>query len=130
MKEAVINLSEKIAGLEFDQPALKASFAQMGKPVKPEFVDAMRRTLGQYAEVYRNDLAARELHKVRVEDIERLPDRPARTILLWEKHFAETNRANLAATRKAFELLVQDKAVLDVEVAVASNYIMQDLGNK
>jgi len=47
-----------------------------------------------------------------------------------QKQLAENNRADLAATRRAFELLGQEKAVLAVEVAVASNYIMQDLGNK
>lgn len=129
MRETEINISDRIGRLEFDQPALRASFEQMGKPVDPKFIDIMRRTLYKYAGTYRNDLAAGQLHKV-VEVIERQPDSPTKTGLLWMKQLAEHNRADLAATRKAFELLGQDKAVLDVEIAVASTYIMQDLGNK
>ena len=131
MKEVGIHISDRIARLEFNSPALEASFAGIGKPVTPKFVDSMRTTLVGHARAYRNDLLTpTQIFKTRVEDIERQPDSLAKTVLLWQKQLAENNRTNLAATRKAFQLLGQEKAVLDVEVAVASNYIMQDLGNK
>lgn len=134
MKETAINISEKIAGLKFDQPALEASFAREGKSVEPDFDGAMRRTLGQYAELYGENLAAHELlrivRKLRVEDIESRPKSAGKRLFLILKKFEDQKIARLTATRKAFELVGQSRVVLDVEVAVASNYIMQGLGNK
>lgn len=130
MKEAVINIGERIAGLQFDQPALEANFAQMGKPVQPDFHDAMRRGLGQYAEVFRKDLRAYRIHKVSVENIRSVEGNSlAKGYLVALKMVADRDRADLKAIRKAFELLGQEKAVLDVELAVASNLIMEGLGN-
>lgn len=124
MKEAIINIDERIAGLEFDQVALEASFAQMGKPVEPNFVGAMRRTLGQYAEIYHEDLAIGQLDKIKV----RYNNRSLiRTILLCQKQLADQIEPKLTTIRKAFELLGQGRAVVDIEVAVASNFIIQDL---
>lgn len=102
----VVDIEEKISGLQFDAEALETSFAQMGRPLTPDFIDTMRATLRQYATAYKQDLTYSPLD---------------------QKGMADQTRTQVAATRKAFELLGQGRAVLDVEVTVASNLIMQDL---
>jgi hypothetical protein len=131
MREIATNINGTIGSLDFDLPALKARFDEIGKPVEPKFIDAMRTTLVQHAKKYSNDLLTpRKVYRSTAEDIERRPDSPAKAALLLLKQLADNNRADLAATRKAFELLGQNKAVLALERTVASNHIMQDLWSK